>query len=80
MNQQNSTTEEVSWILSKIDITINGSPYILELYEANSEYTINDENCSTDPSESHREYLPKDYYKDSVTPCLYKIDLEKHDI
>jgi len=68
---QESTGGTVSTILSSTEISINGQPYILELYPTNTEYAINDDACSIDPSTSHAEEIPEDYHHDTVTACLY---------
>lgn len=83
--QQDTTTEEVSKLLAEVIIpnTMGGESF-LQLWPSDTEYVINDPNCSIDPSKSHKEYLPEDYDQDSVTACLYEgswdLDLDKHDI
>lgn len=86
-NRQDVTTGEVNRLLWEVIIpnTMGGESF-LQLWPSNIEFAVNDPNCSIDPSESHKEYLPEDYDLDSVTACLYEgswglyLDLEKHDI
>lgn len=69
--QQDITHEAVSWLLSKTDITINNLPHTLELWETDTQYAINDSDCSVDPTSSHMDNIPETYYDDSVIACLY---------